>query len=120
MGVLDSINDTNKKATEVGERFLTKSYEYYKLKTFQQLTISVSMIVKLIAVGCFILLGFTFLTIALAFMISDIADSYVIGFSVVGALFLLISLMVYLLRKHINVIIIKALSKPFFSDDENI
>lgn len=120
MGILDSIKDTNKKTIEIGEKFLAKSYDYYKLKIFQQITISVSMIFKILAIGSITLISLVFFSIAAAFMISDIANSYAIGFSSIGGVYLVISLIVFLLRKHINNAIIKSLSKPFFSKDENI
>ncbi|WP_298532541.1 hypothetical protein [uncultured Algibacter sp.] len=120
MGVIDSINETNRKAAEVGEKFLNKSYDYYKLKIFQQITISVSMVFKIFAIGGIIFIGLTFLSIAAAFKISDITHSNTIGFLIIGVVYLLISLIVFLLRKHINNFIIKSLSKPFFSQDENI
>ena len=121
MGVIDSINETNKKAADLGEKFLNKSYDYFKLKIFQQITISVSMIFKIITIGSIIFIGLVFLSIAAAFKISDLMHSYAIGFAMTGGAYLLVSLIVFLfLRKHINNFIIKSLSKPFFSQDENI
>ena len=43
MDIVDSIRETNKKATSLGEKYLKTSCEYYKLKIFQQLSISVGM-----------------------------------------------------------------------------
>ena len=120
MGIIDSINETNKKAAEVGEEFLNKSYDYYRLKIFQQITISVSMVFKVLAIGSILLFGLVFLSIAAAFKISDIVNSHAIGFALVGGIYIIISLIIFLLRKHINNTIIKSLSKPFFSKDENI
>ena len=120
MGIIDSINKTNKKAAAVGEEFLNKSYDYYKLKIFQQITISVSLVFKVLAIGSILLFGLVFLSIAAAFKISDLVNSYAIGFAIVGAIYIIISIIIFLLRKYINNTIIKSLSKPFFSKDENI
>ncbi len=48
MSIAESIGETNKKATDLGEKYLNTSYDYYKLKIFQQLTITVSMVFKAI------------------------------------------------------------------------
>lgn len=120
MGIIDSINETNKKATETGEKFLNKSYDYYKLKVFQQITVSVSMLFKIIAICSLLLIGLVFMAIALAFEIGDILNSFSLGFAAVGVLYLILALIVFLLRKHINNAIVKSLSKPFFSKDENL
>ncbi|GGZ75230.1 hypothetical protein [Algibacter mikhailovii] len=120
MGVIDSIHETNKKAGDLGDKFLSKSYEYYRLKIFQQVTISVSMIFKIMIVGGLILVALVFMSVAAAFKIGDLVNSYSLGFVLVGVLYLVISFIVFLFRKHINNAIIKSLSKPFFSQDENI
>ncbi|TNJ45396.1 hypothetical protein KFZ70_06195 [Tamlana fucoidanivorans] len=120
MSVIDSVKETNKKAVETGERFLNKSYAYYKLKLFQQLSVSASMLLKVLAIGSLILIALSFFTVALAFKLSVILESYPLGFSLIGLLYLLFALIVYMLRKRINNSIVKSLSKPFFSNDENI
>ncbi|SFZ89882.1 hypothetical protein SAMN05428642_101616 [Flaviramulus basaltis] len=115
MRLVDSINDTNSKAKEVGEKYLKTSYEYYKLKIFQQLTISVSLVFKAFAIGALLLLGIVFLAIALAILIGESLDNYALGFLWVGFIFLILSLIVFLFRKHLNNLIIKKLSKTFFN-----
>lgn len=120
MGVIDSINETNKKASEIGENFLNKSYDYYKLKIFQQISISVSMIFKVIIVGGLILVALVFFSVAAAFKIGNLVNSYALGFVIIGGSYIIISIIVFLLRKHINNAIVKSLSKPFFSKDENV
>ncbi len=57
MDIVDSIRETNKKATNLGEKYLKTSYEYYKLKIFQQLSISVGMFFKVILIGTLLVIG---------------------------------------------------------------
>jgi hypothetical protein len=120
MGVIDSLNETNKKTAEIGEKFLAKSFDYYKLKIFQQITISVSMLFKVLAIGSVVMIGLVFLSLALAFKISDLLQSYAVGFALMGSIYLIMSIIIYLLRKQINNVIVKSLSKPFFNKDENV
>ncbi|WP_136482433.1 hypothetical protein [Cognatitamlana onchidii] len=120
MGVIDSIKDTNKKASEVGEQFLNKSYDYYKLKAFKQLVISISMLLKIIVIGGLVAIGFTFLTIALGIKVSLYLKSYVLGFTSIGIIYLVLGLIAYFLRKYITNIIVKSLSKHFFNKDESL
>jgi len=115
MSLIDSISETNAKASEVGETYLKTSYEFYKLKIFQQLTISVSMVFKAVAIGGFVLIGFWFLAIALALAIGKYLENYTLGFISVGIIFLVLSLMAFILRKHINNLVVKKLSKKFFN-----
>ena len=115
MGLSESINATNSKAKDVGEKYLKTSFNYYKLKIFQQLSISISLVFKIFAIGALVLLGIIFLAISLAILIGESLDNYIIGFLWVGFIFLVISLILYLFRKHLNNLIIKKLSKNFFN-----
>ena len=115
MGLGDSLNETNSKAKDVGEKYLKTSYEYYKLKIFQQLSISVSLIFKAILIGALLILGLVFLAIALAILIGKNTGDYSQGFLWVGFVFLILSLLAYILRKRLNNLITKKLSKTFFN-----
>ncbi|WOD44910.1 hypothetical protein [Hwangdonia lutea] len=114
MSLSESIGKTNAKATEIGEKYLKTSFDYYKLKIFQQLSISISMVFKAIIIGGLLLMGLCFLGIALAFAIGKAMDSYMLGFVIVGAVFIFLSVIALLTRKHINNMTVKALSEKFF------
>ena len=115
MSLIESINETNTKATKVGEKYLNTSFEYYKLKIFQQLTISTSMVFKTIVIGGLLLIGLSFLAIALAILIGKALESYTLGFIIVGALFICIALLAFSLRSYINNYTVKILSQKFFN-----
>lgn len=115
MSLSESINKTNTKASKVGEEYLKASYDYYKLKIFQQLSISISMVFKTVIIGGLLLMGLCFLGIALAFSIGKALDSYMLGFVIVGVVFIFLSVIAMLTRKHINNFIIKKLSEKFFN-----
>lgn len=115
MSLGESISETNSKAVDVGEKYLKTSYDYYKLKIFQQLTISTSMVFKAVAIGGLLLMGLCFIAIALAFSLGKALESYTLGFTIVGAIFFCFSVIAFLLRAHINNFLVKKLSKKFFN-----
>ena len=114
MSVFDQINQTSSQAVDKGEEFLKKSHEYYRLKIFQQLTSSVSLLVKAVVVGAFILVGLLFLAISAAIGIGKALGSVSLGYLIVGAIFILISVLFYMFRSKINNKVIASLSKTFF------
>ncbi|WP_194766263.1 hypothetical protein [Tamlana sp. I1] len=115
MSLSDSIADTNKKAKHVSEKFIDKTYDYYKLKAFQQLTTSFGIVFKTIFIGGLLAIGFTFLAIGLALLIGKALGNYTHGFAIVGGIFILLSLFAFMLRKYMSNFIISKLSEKFFN-----
>lgn len=114
MGLIDSISETNDKAAAVSEKYLNKSYKFYKLKTFQQLSISVSTVIKGLLIFVTLFMCMVFSLIALALYIGKSINSYPIGFLSIGILFLALAALAYFLRGYINTLVIEKLSKKFF------
>lgn len=118
MGVFDSLGETTDRATDIGEKFLNTSHQYFKLKIFQQIAISVSMIAKIFAIGSLIFIGITFFSVAGAIAIGNALGSIVLGCLVVGFIFLLIGLIVYFTREAINRMVLQKLSSKFFAEEK--
>ena len=114
MSVIDSLNEASNKALDQSEEYLQKSHDFYKLKIFQQLSISVSMIFKAVAIGGLFLIGLVFLSMSLAFYIGALLNSYTLGFVIVGLLFSICALLMFLFRSYIDTKVIQKLSKTFF------
>ena len=57
MSVFNSLNETSTHAVDTGEELLKKSYDYYRLKIFQQVSVSISMVLKTILIGGLALMG---------------------------------------------------------------
>ena len=115
MSILESIGETNKKATEIGEKYLQTSYEYYKLKIFQQLTITISVVFKAILIGGFLMIGLGFVALGLAIFIGEILDSYTQGFVIMGLIFIFFSFITILFKKRVNDFVVAILSEKFFN-----
>ena len=118
MSVFDSLGETADKATDTGEKFLKTSHQYFKLKVFQQITFSISMIAKLIAIGSFVFIGFIFGAVAGAIALGNTLESMSLGYLLVGLMFILIGVIIYVNRSFINKIVLEKLGSKFFSEDD--
>lgn len=115
MNVFESINNTSDKASAIGEKYIKSSQDYIKLKAFEQLTISISLIVKLFAIGSLVFIGLIFLAITGAMAIGNALNSITLGCLIVAVIFIVLAILVFLLRKHIDKKIIRKISIKFFN-----
>ncbi len=114
MGLVNAISDTNDKAAAASQEFLKKSQAYYKLKIFQQLTLTVSMLLKLLIMGGLVFVGMVLGAIGLALYIGNVVENPSLGFVCVGIAFLILAIVVYCFKKMITNTITKKLSETFF------
>lgn len=113
--IFESINNTSDKAVDIGEKYINDTREYYKLKIFQQLSISISLVAKALVIGGILFIGLIFLAIAAALAIGAWIDNMALGYVIVAAILMMIGGIVYLKRAFINKKIIKVLSLKFFN-----
>ncbi len=113
--LFESINNTSDKATEIGEKYIKDTHEYYRLKIFQQLTISISMVAKALIIGGILFIGLFLLAFAAAYAIGDWLNNVSLGYLIVAGLFLLIAIIVYYNRSYINKKVITKMSPKFFN-----
>ncbi|PWK17281.1 hypothetical protein [Xanthomarina spongicola] len=114
MNILETIKETSGKMADAGETYVKKTEEYYKLKVFQQITVSISFVTKGLIIGGVLFLALFFLAFSLAFAIGKWLDSLALGYLIIAALFLIITVILYYNRHVINKKIIQALSSKFF------
>ncbi|GAB5472247.1 MAG: hypothetical protein Mars2KO_03460 [Maribacter sp.] len=114
MGVFDSLNQTSHKAVEIGEQYIQKSQEYYKLKVFQQLTTIIGMFCKIAIVGSLALIGLTLVLVAGILALGNFLGNMVHACLIVAAVIFLVSTLVYKLRTKIDTLIIKKTAKQYF------
>ena len=115
MSVFEDINYTTEKASHIGERYVKASHQYFRLKIFQQLTLSLSMATKVLIVGSFLFAGFIFMSIAAAIELGNTVNSVALGFLLVGLIYVVLSVIFYLLRGKFNTYIIKKVGLKFFN-----
>ncbi|WP_417199463.1 phage holin family protein [Bizionia sp.] len=114
MNIFESLSETTGKMTDAGETYVEKSQEYFKLKMFQQLTVSISLVAKALVIGGLLAIGLLFLAFALALAMGEWLGDLALGYLIVAGIFLLVSGIIYLKRAAINKVIIKSLSSKFF------
>lgn len=114
MSVFESINNTSDKAVDTGEIYINKTREYFKLKIFYQLTHNISMLSKALIIGAVLFIGFIFLAVALAIFVGELLMNVALGYLIVGGLFFLIALIVYMSRHLIDNMIISKIQTNFF------
>ncbi|KAB1067764.1 hypothetical protein F6U93_09170 [Tamlana haliotis] len=115
MGLIDAINETNTKAVHMSERYVKESYTFHRLKIFKEITVSISLVFKLVVIGGFGLIATLLAAMGLALLIGKMIANYPLGFLIVGGLFMVVSIIAYLFRRHFNDMVVKKLSKPFFN-----
>ena len=117
MNLFESINETSDKIADAGETYVKKSKEYFKLKVFQQLTISISVLAKVLIFGGLLFSALIFLAFAAALAIGTWLESLALGYLIIGSVFVIIGILVYLKRSIINQKIIQSLSHKFFDSE---
>lgn len=114
MNIFESINNTSNKASDIGERYVDKSFEYFKLKIFQQLTYTISMAGKALIIGAVLFIGLILLAVAGAIAIGQALDNVALGYLIVGALFFIIAFIIYKVRYLIDGKIISKIYVKFY------
>ncbi len=114
MTIFESLNTTTDKAIDSAEKYVNKSQAYLRLKIFQQITVSLSLVVKLAIIGGLIMLAVIFTAVSAALAIGDALQNTSAGYLIVGTCFLVLALIVYYFRKHIERKIITAMSVKYF------
>ncbi|OBX21130.1 MULTISPECIES: hypothetical protein [Bizionia] len=118
MNVFESIGEKTGRAADIGENFLEKSHQYFKLKVFQQLAYSLSMVAKLLAVGTLMVLGLIFGAVAGAIHLGQLLENLALGYLSVAGIFFIIGLIVYMARKSISAYVIMKIGSKFYLEDD--
>lgn len=114
MNIFESINNTSNKASDIGERYVDKSFEYFKLKVFQQLSYTISMAGKALIIGAVLFIGLIFLAFSAAIAIGDALGHVALGYLIVGVFLLLVALIFYKVRYLVDAKIISKIQTKFF------
>ena len=115
MGVIESLNETSNKAIDVGEVYYKKTQEYYRLKVFQQLTMTTGMLLKMAVIGGLAFLALIFITVAGVVFLANILNSMVGACLIAGALFIVLLVLAYVFRRKIDNMLVRKLSDKFFN-----
>lgn len=114
MGFFGNLSEHAEKATEYGEQYLRSTERYLKLKIFEQLVVSISLLAKMILVGGLVFVSALFLAFGLALIIGQWMDNMALGYLVVAGFFLILAVVAYGFRKGITKKVFDALAARFF------
>ncbi|QCX01976.1 hypothetical protein FGM00_18330 [Aggregatimonas sangjinii] len=114
MSVFESLNETSNKAVDVGEQYYKKTQEYYKLKVFQVLSISMGMLFKAAIIGSLLLIGLILLIVAATMSLGEYLGDNVQACIIIAVILVLLGFILFLLRTKFDNFVIKKLSEKFF------
>ena len=105
--------DIQKQAKE----YIENSVAYYKLWGFKVAMRSTTMMLKFALIAMSLSMVLLFCSIAGAFAIGEAFDSYALGFLVVGAIYLALTVLLFLVKdKVVEGPILEKFSEIFFND----
>ncbi|WP_339653692.1 phage holin family protein [Flavobacterium frigidarium] len=97
--------------------FIESNLTYYKLKSFKTSMKATSTVLKFIIILLGICMVLLFFSIALAFGLGNMLDSNTLGFLIVGVIYLMVTVILYLIRdKIIERPLLVKFSKIFYSN----
>jgi hypothetical protein len=113
----DEIRDKTEDIQNQAQAYLEKSISYYKLWGFKVAMQSTTMILKFTLILLCFSMVLMFGSVALALAIGSYFDSYAIGFLSVGGMYLVATLLLFMVKdKVIEGPILEKFSEIFFND----
>jgi len=116
MSVIQSLKETSAKATIQSEHYIETSKRYFELKVFQQLTLALSFVSKLMLIGGFLFLALIFILIASTIALGEYLGNMALSALFVATFLLLMGVICYLMRKKMDRKIIQKVGVEFFED----
>mgnify|MGYP000284753942 CR=1 FL=1 len=92
------LKDRFGKIPEQFEDIIEAYIEYYKAVVYEKLVIAISGSSTLIILAFLLFIGIHFLSIGAALLFGYLLSNYILGFVIVGGLYFLMAILVYLMR----------------------
>lgn len=115
----DELKERLSDADSTMRSYIDTSREYYKLKAFKIASQGTSGLVKGLMVGILGAMALLFLSLAAAWAIGNALGGIAYGLLTVGAGYIVLAVIAYLLRNKINKPLLIKLSQYYFHDNEN-
>ena len=110
------IGESASKAIKQSKDLAHHTWEYYKLQLFAQLATLISMIIKVVIIGGLSMIALLFFSVALAQFLGQVLEDETFGYVLMGGGLLLILVIVYGCRKHIENRVVQKLSENFVEE----
>jgi sterol desaturase/sphingolipid hydroxylase (fatty acid hydroxylase superfamily) len=113
----EEIKEHSENIQEHTKKYVETNIAYYKLKGFKLAMRSTTMIFKFVLIFMSFLMVLLFFSIAAAFAIGLVLESYAFGFLIVGGIYLLFTGLLFLVKdKIVEGPILEKFSEIFFND----
>lgn len=117
MSLKEEIKNNFSEIKSEAKDYLETNIDYYQLLGFKISSRALGLILKIFALTLFLSIALLFLSFAAAFAIGKQLDNNTYGFLIIGGVYLLFALLVYIFRKVlIDIPILKKFSDIFFND----
>ncbi|MGC4040902.1 MAG: competence protein [Flavobacterium sp.] len=114
---LEELQDNIEEIQENAKAYVESTIAYYKLWGFKVAMKSTTLILKFILIAICMMIVLLFLSIAAALAIGSALDSYVYGFLIVAAIYLILALLLFMVKdKIVEGPILEKFSEIFFND----
>jgi ABC-type multidrug transport system fused ATPase/permease subunit len=94
--------------------YVEESVEYAKLKSFKLSMVVVTYFAKLFIIGIVGLLALLLLSLAASLALGTIVDNTMYGFVIMGLVYVLLGIVLYIFRDKVHKPILRMFSKNFF------
>ena len=115
---LEELQNKVEEIQENAKGYVESSIAYYKLWGFKVAMKSTTLILKFSLIAICLGIVLLFVSVAGAFAIGKLLDSYVYGFLIIAGIYLVLALLLFLVKdKIVEGPILEKFSEIFFNDD---
>ncbi|MBD0830855.1 hypothetical protein [Aestuariibaculum sediminum] len=119
MRILDVLNEKSQEALQYGDDYLKSTEKFIKLKVFEQLSLTISLLVKFLIIAGLGFLGLSFFAVSGALALGNVLNSLPLACLIIGASLMFLMILIYVFRKSIDNNVIGKLSNNFFNSEND-
>lgn len=113
----EELKENTQAIQENAKAFVESNVAYYKLWGFKVAMKSTTLILKFALIAMCLMIVMLFVSIAGAFAIGKLLDSYALGFIIIAGIYLILALLLFLVKdKIVEGPILEKFSEIFFND----
>ena len=114
---MSTISDTTSKMVDQSKELVVRTFEYYQLKAFAQVSYLSSTFLKVVVIGGLLGMALVFMLVALSIYLGTLLNSLALGYAIVGLFIMLVATLLYWKRSFIENLVVRKFSKNFFDND---
>lgn len=114
INIIESINKSSSNGIDASKKLVTSTIKYTKLKAYYLTSLTAASAVKVVLIGGFLSVGLIFISFFGALAIGNYLANNALGYLIVSGFYFLIAFIFLLLKKQIEKIILKKISKKIF------